>query len=376
MALRDLILGRRRKAAISPETGTSRVGTTVALAEVAEDTPPAAPPPAEAAPSRGDQTKRAILGRVKPMILNDRMPSAERCQAVLDRLAMVVDACEVRITAHDGKAGIVVVARQVAFARIALRDAPVEVFDFRPVTLPVEMVVRFVRMLAELCSMPQDLLVEEQAVAGVFAADGGLALDDILFDETAFLELLAARYELVDGEEGPGDATPPDAVAPDLPPDPPGQEPGLSDQPSAETVVRVDEGPAATPVDAPLPEPAPAAAREIAATDFPFAFLESCRSQAEDVLRHTRAGAAALPATRRVADRVSDAIAGQVFADWHRQVAPILGQNLVAVFVPAAPKAPVTVLATDGESTTAFRGARVAMGGLSRLAVKAFDTQP
>lgn len=387
MALRDLILGRRRRAA--PENaGTMPLpaGTTIApeLARIAVegDELPLTEASASGAGEVSGNRRREVVSRFATSVIPAAVAPNTRCDSVLDRLGLVHDAAEVRLTAEDGAAGFVVAARQIVFARFVMQDGFEEDFDFRPEPLSVDLAVRFCRVFAAFCARPLELTVEERSVAGVFGAEVGLAVADITFDEEVFRAHLMARATERADHLHETEATqepwpvPQQAEAttdPESSPLYPVEEKGHVAKSKHKEKSQVKEE-AAAPLTLTQAELSVAAqpAKAVAATDFPFAVLELCRANAEEVLRYTRAGVAALPAGGRATDGFSDELGAMALTTWHQKVSAGLGANLVIVFVPAASGEKVTLLAMDGESATAFRSARRALGSLCQTTLKAF----
>lgn len=450
MALRNLILGRlRRTGAIAAPAASARVGTTVApdLAKTAGSEPEeplaANPLPADPDPTVERPTKahsKVVADRVTTSVISGELPPGDRCYAALDRLGLVHDAAEVRLTADDGVAGFVVAARQIIFARFVMQDGFEESFDFRPEPLSIDLAVRFCRVFVAYCARPLDLEVEERSFAGVFAAEVGLAIADISFDEDVFRALLAERAahpERQPHNEGAAAENQVPAAADvsdsDVPPATEATEVALTpeaEQPHPIAARRKERrvqseassataraAPDGTPDSVPAPDPAAApaltlnirveaeptpaavealpatpalveatpgaspaktatpAARPVSESDFPFAFLAQCRGQADDVLRHTRAGDAALLAGGKATDLPGEGLGNPALRNWQQKLAPVLGPKLVVVLVPAAAQDRLTVIALDDESATAFRAPRPALGGLCQTARKALSGQ-
>ena len=387
MALRDLILGRKRRlpdetdAAPKKHVGTTAVPELAAQAPNGGDKVAPAPVEAPAAPHRArgpaNSRRRQAAGRISTAVIDGSIAPIERCYAAVDRLGLVHDVAEVRLTAEDGAAGFIVAARQIVYARFVMKDGFDESFDFRPEPLSVDMAVRFCSVFAAFCARTQDLVIEEKPVAGVFGAEVGLAVADITFDEAALrAHLEAVEVERLRHYPSP-EASPETEVSPDDPADtsaaaelPPGSEREEGGD-SSKGGVEQDAGEAkAKPT---LTDAVPL--RSAAASDFPFSFLNLCRPLAEDVLRYTRAGADALPAGGRATDAFAEGLGDPALATWHGKLASALGSELVVIFVPAAPEGRVTVAAMDGESATAFYAPRQAFGGLCQTAIKSFPAK-
>jgi len=279
---------------------------------------------------------RHVSKRTSALVVSGLTAPEARRQIVFDRLALVLDPNEVVLSSETGLVRIVIANGRVMAAQFKTPDVEAITFDFRYESASAEAAVALVSRLSDFCLRAVDVVVKESPISGVFADQGGLALRDVLFDETAYRAALrpVARQ---------------------------GSEPGAGDP------VTADSGP-----DAPAAMSAnPAAAAQSQKVDpasLPLAVLARGRDVVQDVVIHSVAGHAALPEPF-AADTFSSDLGTGALQSWYKAASTAIGDRLMIVMTPADGQDTLTVVALDGQTTASFRCDRQALGKLCRLAL-------
>jgi hypothetical protein len=384
VSLRDLILGRKRRIREGLEGGDTEA-TRLTRAALAPDDPAA---PAEAAPeaapeagvpagadSRGSgpeagKGRKVVLRRVRSMTVPGALVSDMRRQAVLDRLFIVLDPNEVLISGGDRVARLTVANQRLMLAQFSQVSAPDLTFDFRPGLHSEDLALGFVQALTGFCAAPVDLMISEQPVTGVFAGFSGLPVDAISFDEAEFRSTLQQMLSHPDHDHAGLGPAPDDAEDPAPKPAP--LILSVPEVEAPETVTPKTVTPETVTPEVVAPEPAsgePAPQSPVPARPVALAFLEGCRSIAEDVRIHSRAGPEAVAGLRGT-DSYGELPAAEALERWRQAVAPVLGGGLVAVLIPADRTEPMVALALDGGDAVAFNFGKQALGTLCSAAVQ------
>jgi len=364
VSLRDLILGRKRRIREGLEGGDTEA-TRLTRAALAPDEPAA---PAEAAPEPAPEAgspsgsgpeagkgRKVVLRRVRSMTVPAALVSDMRRQAVLDRLFIVLDPNEVLITGEDRVARLTVANQRLMLAQFTQVSAPDLTFDFRPGLHSEDLALGFVQALTGFCAAPVDLMISEKPVTGVFAGFSGLPVEAISFDEAVFRSTLQQMLSHPDHDHAGLGPAPDDAEDPAPKPPP--------------LILSVPE---VVPTEVVTPEPVaaePAPQIPVPARPEALAFLEGCRTIAEDVRVHSHAGPEAVAGLRGT-DSYGELPAAEALERWRQAVAPVLGGGLVAVLIPADRTEPMVAVALDGGCSVAFSFGKQALGTLCSAAVQ------
>jgi len=128
----------------------------------------------------GPQT---VLQRVSQGKLDSFAPAEARQSAVLLRMEIVHDPNVLILQGQDRSAELVIANRRLVRAQFRIAEQAPRVFDFRQDAAKEDEAVACVHALADFLADPVDLMIAERPANGVFSAIGGIAVEDVFFDE-------------------------------------------------------------------------------------------------------------------------------------------------------------------------------------------------
>ena len=128
----------------------------------------------------GPQT---VLQRVSQGKLDSFAPAEARQSAVLLRMEIVHDPNVLILQGQDRSAELVIANRRLVRAQFRIAEQDVRIFDFRQDVAKEDDAVACVLALADFLADPVDLMIAERPANGVFSAIGGIAVEDVFFDE-------------------------------------------------------------------------------------------------------------------------------------------------------------------------------------------------